>query len=170
MAEINNLFDFIDYLESLNREVGTANENRAFIFNTIMQGANAVEDPLDLKSAYDTLGFTVPDQVFNNIYELAQQERSPANIVQLFAFNSKIPGEDLPLFSGTLDTQYIVYADAYVTNPRTGDSYLRPIAFKFDDMMTPYEIGQSISEKIRTIYKENTDNVDLLRIYQNSEN
>jgi hypothetical protein len=163
---IENVFDFIDYLEKFNRESGTANENRAFVFNSLAGVFEQLSTEWDLYSAYQDVGISIPENVFNNIIDIIGATSSNAYMIQAFAPTSKVNIEDIPTFTGALETQYIVYSDALVYNPTTGDSFVEQWYHKFDDILTTSQLAERVANDIFTVYGYIVSDVNLLRIYQ----
>ena len=163
---IDNIFDFIDYLQEFNRQSGTANENRAFVFNTLAGVFEQLSTEWDLYSAYQDVGITIPQNVFENIIDIIGATSSNAYMIQAFAPTSKVNIDDLPEFAGNLDTGFIVYSDALVYNPITGDSFVEQWYHKFDDILTTSELAQRVSQEIFATYGYIVSDVTLLRAYK----
>ena len=165
---INNIFDFIDYLEAFNRDSGTANENRAFVYNSLSEVFEQLDSSLDLYSAYVDIGIIIPQNTFDNIIELIGAGRTNGNMVQAFAPTSLLPLNDLPCFSDKLDDAYIVYSKALVFNPITGDSSIEDWYHTFNYNMTTSQLREqtALSLENHPKYGVVVSSLDLLRIYQ----
>ncbi|SRR5258706_10930992 len=165
---INNIFDFIDYLETFNRDSGTANENRAFVYNSLSEVFGQLDSSLDLYSAYVDIGITIPQNTFDNIIELIGAGRTNGNMVQAFAPTSMLPVNDLPCFSDELDKAYIVYSQALVYNPITGDSYIEDWYHDFDFNMTTSQLREAAANSLENHpkYGQIVSSIELLRIYK----
>jgi hypothetical protein len=166
MPDFTNPFEFIDYLESFGRSSGTANENRAFIFNTIASGFNAFDNPDELFGAYIDVGITVPRSAFDSILENRQTFSGYGQMIQILAPTSLIPGSDLAEFNGNLGSNYIVYGDITFVNNITGDIIQKGYYVTFDDEMTPSQIKASMSSDYATHYNVNVLSVDMQRIFR----
>lgn len=166
MADINNIFDFIDYLSSQGYEPSYANANRGFVWTTIHEALDAGLNFSDVYNAYVDVGVTIPEGVFSNIYDAVYADYSQGNIIQYLAPTSLIPDEFLAEFNGTLDTNYITYYDITSINPITGDVEVKPRYLKYDDEFTPSGLSTAISQDYATRYKAVVLNVELHRTYR----
>lgn len=164
---INNLFDFIDELEKYGRKSGTANENRAFVYNSLSDLFDQLDSSLDLYLGYTSIGITIPQSAFDSIVELVGAGRTNGSMIQAFAPTSLLPEEDLPFFSGTMEENFIVYSQALVFNPITGDSYIEDWYHKFDENMTQAPLKEEIASSIENRYGVSVSSVTLLRVYKN---
>lgn len=164
--QFSNLFDFIDYLESLNPVSGTANENRAFVFNTINAGFNVVDNPADLLSAYASVGISIPESAFTAIFNLRLESEAPGNIIQILAPNSVIPGLELGTINGDFATDYVSYFHITFYDPDIDEYITKKRYLLFDDTLTPSQLTNEISNDFETKYKVRVTNVALDRIYR----
>jgi hypothetical protein len=165
MSEINNLFDFIDFLEKQDRQSGTANQNRAFIYNTISAGADATDNPLDLLSAYQAVGISVPESVFSNILDVVSLNGANANMVRIFAPTSKIPTNDLPVFDGNMEEDYIAYSTSDITDIITGERTTHGTYLRFTRDMTLADATKALAAYLLEKYKWRVNSLQYLRIY-----
>lgn len=169
MPDFNTVFDFIDYLEGLNRQSGTANENRAFIFNTITDAIVSGFTNEDLYNAYNSVGITIPETVFDKIVENRQNFSGAGDIIQFLAPTSQIPSFDLPEYTGKFlpDEDFITYYNVTYIEPITGDTIQKQGQYlKYSDVLTPSELRSTISQDFSTRYKAQVLSVDMRRTYQ----
>lgn len=165
---IDNIFNFIDYLETFNRDSGTANENRAFVYNSLSEVFGELDPTFDLYGAYNSIGINIPERTFNDIIDLIGAGRTNGNMVQAFAPNSLIPSEDIPCGKVANGDSFIVWSDALVYNNTTGDSYIRQWWHTWNEPMTVSNLKEEIALSIENHpdYDETVSHVDLLRIYK----
>lgn len=163
---ISNIFDFIDYLEAFDMSSGTANENRAFVFNSMAGVFEDLSSEWDLYSAYQDIGINIPRNVFDNIVDIIGATKSNAYMIQAFAPTSIVNIQGIPEFSDELDNDFIVYSDALVYNPVTGDSFVEQWYHSFSDILTTSQLATRVSEEIFATYGYIVSDVTLLRIYR----
>src|SRR5882672_5529979 len=142
---INNIFDFVDYLEGFQQASGTANENRAFIYNSMAQVFGELNSTWDLYSAYKDIGISIPQATFDNIIELIGEGKTNGNMIQAFAPTSNVNIQGIPGYDGDIDTDYIVYSEALVFNPVTGDSFVEEWYHKFDDVLSTAQLREQVA-------------------------
>lgn len=164
---ITTVFDFIDELEKLNPVSGTANENRAFVYSSLYQFFDELSPDLDLYGAYQSIGINIPQKVFDAMIDHIGSSSTIGDMVQFFAPTSKVTISDLPIFKGEMDENYIVYSQALVYNPVTGDSYIDEWYHKFSEDLTTSELEKAIANDIFTLYGRIVSDVTLKRIYRN---
>lgn len=170
--DITNIFDFADYLEGLNRDPGTANENRAFVFQTVSEGLKNALIPEEMYSVYTDLGFQIPNNVYNAIVENRSLRDSAGDIIQFFAPTSPIPSFDLPEYKYNISVKdipydFITYADIKYQSLITGDIITKTDSYlAYDDVFTPSELRSEIATAFSTAYQAKVISVDLRRSYQ----
>lgn len=164
---ITNLFDFIDYLVKENPISGSANHNRAFIYDTIGYGYGAVTDPLDLQVAYESVGIHVPESAFSAIANLRMETDAPGNVIQVFAPNSLIPTFDLSVQSGKdFKTDFSAYYTVNFYDPDIDEYLSKEYFLRYDDVFTPAELARAASNDFETKYSVRVINVALNRVYR----
>lgn len=166
-SPITNLFDFIDYLQTQNPVLGTANHNRAFIYDTIGSGFGAVTDPLDLQVAYESVGIHVPESAFKAISDLRMETDAPGNVIQIFAANSVIPTFDLSVQSGKdFKTDFSAYYTVNFYDPDIDEYLSKEYFLRYDDVFTPAELAQAALNDFETKYSVRVINLALNRVYR----
>lgn len=172
MPDLINLTDFTDYLLGFNRESGTANENRAFVFNTITEGITAGFNNSELYSSYTAAGITIPFGVFTNIATDRAEFKGEGNIIQFLSPLSPIPSFDLPEYKYDISVNdvfydFITYADIQYQSTITGDIITKTDSYlAYDDVFTPSELKSTIASAFATAYQARVISVTLRRSYQ----